>query len=845
MAEADGSIVINVDLDDKDTHRKLNTLKKEIEKTQKTISEKESAKGPLVEEAEQLNQKLREATAEAQRYKAEWLAGVGGADRKQMAAVEETARLNAQYSEALEKIDKLDNELLPAYKLLDEMEDEAGRLERKLAEASEKAVPKMAEEMQKARNKAKEFGKSITESMGESSKGIKAAQSGFANLGKRILSTAKSALFFSVLYSAFNKLKEYVVEAGKENEAFRAALGRVKGALEYSFQPILNAVLPMLTVLTNALASAISWVGAFLHAIGGNGVKANTQALQEESEALAGVGGAAEDASKSLAGFDEINKLDTSPGGSGGGGAAQSAEIESIPPETLKLPGWLQELADGIGDAIDRLKEALKRLTGSETFQDIKEIVEDLVEIGAATIIEQLATSIETIAAAFEFLDSVFSGDWKGALDSLLELQGLITKFHLLPVFALAEWILGLFGIDVDLSQWWDDHIAPWFTLEKWQGLWEDAKTAFQNGWQLIKSSFDSSGLADAWEGLKTFWSDLWGSIVEIWESYGKPVFDKIRETFKNIGDVLRNVWETVILPVWETFSSEVSDLWEKHILPLWDNIRGFVKDLGQAAVDIYNGFILPFATKIKDLALGIYTNFIAPVESWFWQTALNIYNKFIIPIVNWLVNTLGPNLAAFGSFVVTTLGDVWSNITDFLSQMISGFRGLIDFIAGAFTGDWKRAFEGLYTWFKKTFINPLLIAAETFVNQFIRVMNAVISALNRIKVTIPEWVPKYGGNSFGIHLPTFEEINIPLLAQGAVIPPNKAFMAVLGDQKSGNNIEAPEALIRRIVREETAAAGGGEQTVILQVDRQVLGEVVYRLNAEQQRRLGVSLAGV
>lgn len=64
-------------------------------------------------------------------------------------------------------------------------------------------------------------------------------------------------------------------------------------------------------------------------------------------------------------------------------------------------------------------------------------------------------------------------------------------------------------------------------------------------------------------------------------------------------------------------------------------------------------------------------------------------------------------------------------------------------------------------------------------------------------------------------------------LSQGAVIPPNKEFMAVLGDQKSGNNIEAPESLIRRIVREESGNGKGSTYNVTAQVNRRTLFDLV------------------
>lgn len=65
------------------------------------------------------------------------------------------------------------------------------------------------------------------------------------------------------------------------------------------------------------------------------------------------------------------------------------------------------------------------------------------------------------------------------------------------------------------------------------------------------------------------------------------------------------------------------------------------------------------------------------------------------------------------------------------------------------------------------------------------------------------------------------------LRTQGAVIPPNKEFMAVLGDQKSGNNIEAPESLIRRIVREESGNGKGSTYNVTAQVNRRTLFDLV------------------
>lgn len=140
---------------------------------------------------------------------------------------------------------------------------------------------------------------------------------------------------------------------------------------------------------------------------------------------------------------------------------------------------------------------------------------------------------------------------------------------------------------------------------------------------------------------------------------------------------------------------------------------------------------------------------------------------------------------------------------------MIEGFKdlfgGLLDFITGVFAGDWEKAWRGLMQ-----AMNGFVNIGVSIINSFI---DLIVMGLNAIQIDIPEWVPLIGGRHFGFNLVAPQ---IPYLAQGAVIPPNREFMAVLGDQKHGTNIEAPEDLIRKIVREETAGLGGSDRLVQL-----------------------------
>ena len=127
---------------------------------------------------------------------------------------------------------------------------------------------------------------------------------------------------------------------------------------------------------------------------------------------------------------------------------------------------------------------------------------------------------------------------------------------------------------------------------------------------------------------------------------------------------------------------------------------------------------------------------------------------------------------------LVEKVKEVWEKIKAFWDKNI----------APIFTAEW---------WINlgKTCINGLIAGFEGGINGIIgafeSMINWIVDGLNKISFDIPDWL---GGGSFGINLPraNFGRVKIPRLAQGAVIPPNREFLAVLGDQKQGTNIEAP-----------------------------------------------------
>ena len=210
------------------------------------------------------------------------------------------------------------------------------------------------------------------------------------------------------------------------------------------------------------------------------------------------------------------------------------------------------------------------------------------------------------------------------------------------------------------------------------------------------------------------------------------------------------------------------------------------------------------------------------------------------------LTGSVIPLVIAGIAAVVAAVLALTGNLEEFAANLKENILGgIIDFITGVFTADWEKAWEGVKKIFKGIW-NGIVMIVESAINLIIKGVNWLISKLNTIHFDIPDWVPVIGGKSFGINISPVSEIKLPRLATGAVIPPNREFMAVLGDQRQGTNIETPLDTMVQAFRQALSEGGfGGNSEAILVLDKDVLGKVVYRLNKNEGNRIGVNLAGV
>lgn len=311
---------------------------------------------------------------------------------------------------------------------------------------------------------------------------------------------------------------------------------------------------------------------------------------------------------------------------------------------------------------------------------------------------------------------------------------------------------------------------------------------------------------------------------------------------------------QKVLAPVGDGFQKLL-----KYLMPVFSfigdtavEVLGWFRELFQKLADV-------FEEKGPEIS-GIIEN-IGEIFSLVWVE--------VEPILKWMRDLV--------AWCFDSIGDI---IAHTLSGAIDILFGFTEFLAGVFTGDISRAWDGIDKIFSgalelienllkdffnffglefdfegiksgfKAMVNSVIGFLNKMISGICSGINAAIKAINKLSITIPDWVPKIGGEKFGFNLKTVTAPQIPYLAKGAVIPPNAPFLAMLGDQKSGTNIEAPLATIEQAVENVMRRNSGVSDERIIVLLSQILeailgieidGETLSRAIDNYRRKEAVS----
>jgi phage-related protein len=491
----------------------------------------------------------------------------------------------------------------------------------------------------------------------------------------------------------------------------------------------------------------------------------------------------AKDIEKSLAGFDQINKL-TEPtddssdsSGSTGGTSSGIGSVDLVP----DVSGSTSNATSAISDFVNKAKKELDKLRkwSVSTFSPSMSRIWDGLTKNTDTAKKNLTSAFNDIRALGPPLLNYFNGPFTNYLVTWVDtngsiLNGLFDSFNTVfsDVWNKAAYPILANFVSVGLPMLTDFASQ---TLSLNGTIFDTFKASWNSLW--------SEGVSPAIESISNVWIGLVNTMAGAWNECGEPIFTGIKAAVKTTGDVFLDIWNNMLQPVWENALDVIDRVWSEHLQPLLANFLDFV------------GEIVTCAT--------------------------TIYNNFIAPVVGFLSELLGPIFIAIFDSIGNKVGVVVGTIADLMNDTITVFKGVIQFIKGVFSGDWEGAWNGIVTAFDGIFSGIADIAKGPinmvigFINGLITGVqsgiNAIVRSVNKLSFKVPNWVPGIGGEDFGFHLPEADFSKIPYLAQGGYVKPNTPQLAMIGDNRHQGEVVAPEDKLLDMAQKAAAMASSAE----------------------------------
>lgn len=247
-----------------------------------------------------------------------------------------------------------------------------------------------------------------------------------------------------------------------------------------------------------------------------------------------------------------------------------------------------------------------------------------------------------------------------------------------------------------------------------------------------------------------------------------------------------------------------------------WDTICKWATKLKNWVVDktrgLRDGAVNAFNTLTTNCSNAIYALYTSVTSKW------NAIKEKFDAFRNWLASVFQTDWSKRFGVLGNVLNIFLAGIRTKIDSIKKIFNGLLTFIQGAFSGNWRQAWDGI----KQTFVGVfegLTGLARTPVNAIISGFNAVIGTVNGLinrinsinfKITVPSWIPGIGGKGWsfgGFGIPSIG--TIPFLAQGGYVKPNTPQLAMIGDNRHQGEVVAPEGKLLEMARAAAELSGG------------------------------------
>lgn len=651
-------------------------------------------------------------------------------------------------------------------------------------------------------------------------------------------------------------------------QSLKATIGQ---GLINLFTPILKAINTFIGRLSVATTAFKNFTETLMgkQPSGGGGAYQFSEDLSAIQEGYDGAASSAEGFSdgvkeankqvkKALAPFDNLIVIQQQA--EEGSSEMSSAGTGIVPPEMTEQGAEEPPVLSKSIEALDAIKDKMIELSnlfktgfweGTGSYQPVfNELMSDLQKIGL--YLKDIFSDSDVAAAANRFIDSFATniGRMTGSLASIgltiaTNIVGGIESFLSSNTERIKGWLVTVFDISADILN---------LTGEAWIATADIFSVLASQTAQEITGSIIqifSDAFMGATELALNFFYDIQSLMLTPFIENKDKIKEALSETLEPVKTIVEAIASTVRKAV-----DKVLELYEKHIHPLLESLKEEVSKFLGIILDGYNTYIVPvldrLAEKFKevmegkvgdaiDKAIEFLGKFIDSIKEW-WENVL-------FPFVNWIAENVFPVIAPVIEMVGNVFLDVFGAIADIIGAVFEVLSGLIDFITGVFTGDWKKAWEGVKEIFSGIWdgIVGIVEGAVEIISDIIDGIKDAIDSLFGSVSSSSKKAKSYSSSSYSSAVYSSIPYKVPRLATGTVVPPRAGeFAAILGDNNRETEVVSPLSTMKQALKEALAEAGmtGGTRDIHIELvmDRQRFATAVYKANNEEKQRVGVRM---
>lgn len=586
---------------------------------------------------------------------------------------------------------------------------------------------------------------------------------------------------------AQNRLNNTMAALGKTITPLITALTNLANTFMTALAPAINAVMPYIVSFINGISKAVAWVSSFISSLTGS--KSASKAVEEVANATnaigsgfnkasSGAGGiannltdatkAAEKLKRTTAGFDELNVMSSGSGGSSSGGAS-SGGSGGGGGSIGAVGGFDLGLTDALeetGNGAGKFAEKVKQV-----FSDLKTKVGEYLTLFTPT---------------FEAWKESFKGLGQPITEAFGSIKGSFTTLKDETLLPYVEYITTDFIPTIANN--FSENFAPIFSDV---AGWAVKQFAADFDWMCQQVNIGVNDvITPALELFKQITVDTTDAIGQEWQKSGESLLTNISGVIESFKEIWDNLYNNIIKPVWDNLLEGLTKLWDEHLKPLWEKLLDFFSSLSECV--------------------------------------MTIWNNFLAPIVNWIITVLAPIITNVINTIVNLVLGIVGVIADVIGGIVSALSGLLKFITGVFSGDWKKAWEGIKQFFSgiwsaiwgivKGIINLIIGAINSLWSGIYSVIKGLVDGIGSIAGAIGDLLGKDWRFSMPKKPPT-----IPKLAEGGIV--NSSIIANIGERGKEavlpleNNTEWMDVLAQRI-----AGVVSAPSKIVLMLDGRELG---------------------